>query len=58
MLSQLAKLLDKGEVLRMSRSNGGERYVNPTFTLNSMFFLLYKQLRLTPAVPVYYRFSL
>ena len=31
---------------------------NPTFTLNSMFSLLYKRLRLTPAVPVYYRFSL
>ena len=32
--------------------------LNPTFTLNSMFFLLYKRLRLTPAVLVYYRFSL
>ena len=31
---------------------------NPTFTLYSMFFLLYKQLRLTQVVPVYYRFSL
>ena len=31
---------------------------SPTFTLYSMFFLLYKRLRLTPVVPVYYRFSL
>ena len=31
---------------------------SPTFTLYSMFFLLYKQLRLTQVVPVYYRFSL
>ena len=36
----------------------GEAETNPTFTLNSLFFLLYKRLRLTPAVPVYYRFSL
>ena len=35
-----------------------ETILNPTFTLNSLFFLLYKRLRLTPAVPVYYRFSL
>ena len=32
--------------------------LNPTFTLYSMFSLLYKRLRLTPVVPVYYRFSL
>ena len=32
--------------------------LNPTFTLNSMFSLLYKRLRLTPVVLVYYRFSL
>ena len=29
-----------------------------TFTLYSLFFLLYKRLRLTQVVPVYYRFSL
>ena len=32
--------------------------ISPTFTLYSMFFLLYKRLRITRAVPVYYRFSL
>ena len=32
--------------------------IDPTFTLYSMFFLLYKRLRLTQVVPVYYRFSL
>ena len=40
-LSQLAKLLDKGEVLRMSRSNGGERYVKSFDGWQHLMVMLY-----------------
>ena len=45
-------------VLIINPDGSKEIEPNPTFTLNSMFFLLYKRLHLTPAVLVYYRFSL
>ena len=40
-LSQLAKLLDKGEVLRISRSNGGERYVKSFDGWQHLMVMLY-----------------
>ena len=44
--------------LRSDLKMCGAVLASPTFTLYSMFFLLYKRLRLTPAALVYYRFSL
>ena len=59
-VTQFYRIVDGSSKLSIKylQKENGKNLSNPTFTLYSLFFLLYKRLRLTPAALVYYRFSL